>query len=63
VGTDKFSVAWYQPRVLNEVVGREGGVSTALKGNVPEGKNSNRCSSETWENFYISKVGEGKKEG
>lgn len=38
-------------------------VSAALKGNVLEGKNSYWCGSETWENIYISKVAEGKKEG
>jgi hypothetical protein len=65
VGRDKFSIAWCQPKVLNLVDGREGGgvvVSTALKGNILEGKNSNQCSCETWENIYLSMVGKEKKE-
>lgn len=43
--------------------GRSVVISAALKGNVPQGKNSYWCGSETWENMYISKVAEGKKEG
>jgi hypothetical protein len=45
------------------VVGRMGSVvvSAALKRDVPGGKNSNWCGSETQENICLSKVGEGER--
>jgi len=44
----------------------EGGrvvIIAALKGNIPEGKNSYQCGSKMRENIYISRVAEGKREG